>query len=227
MKAGDGLQVSDDTRRSALAQLKAQSLSLWADRAPSDMTDGSFACPALLDTSREVMACGSPLQQATFLHVATNSIQCCWQKQADGTSKVLPLPCTACGVALTLAHLAVCKTPDGVSFRAAQKLAVLNLTVARSLASDLGASAAGSSAAAAEGGDDGPYQLQQRKGRKRKETSLQEAQERKAAPQPRTQAQQQQAQQQQTQRAQQHPQQQEDLEDGELRADDAEHMQED
>jgi len=102
-----------------------------------------------------------------------------------------------------------------------------SVTVARSLASDLGASAAGSSAAAAEGGDDGPYQLQQRKGRKRKETSLQEAQERKAAPQPRTQAQQQQAQQQQTQRAQQHPQQQEDLEDGELRADDAEHMQED
>ena len=73
------------------------------------------------------MACGSPLQQATFLHVATNSIQCCWQKLADDTSKVLPLPCNACGVALTLAHLAICKAPDGVNFRAAQKLTMINL----------------------------------------------------------------------------------------------------
>ena len=125
-QAGGGLQVSDDTRRTALAQLKAQSLSRWAERPPSDITDGSFACPALLDTSKEVMACGSSLQQATFLHVATNSIQCCWQKLADGTSKVLPLPCNACGVALTLTHLAVCKAPDGVSFRDAHKRGVLD-----------------------------------------------------------------------------------------------------
>ena len=122
---GDGMQVIDDVRRCALAQLKTQSLSRWAHRPPSDFMDGSFACQALLDTSKEVMTCGSPLQQATFLHVATNSIQCCWQKLADGSSKVLPLPCSTCGVALTLAHLAVCQAPNSSNFRDAQKQAIL------------------------------------------------------------------------------------------------------
>jgi hypothetical protein len=59
------------------------------------------------------------------MHVATNSIQCCWQKQPDGTSKVMPLQCDFCGVPLTLQHLAHCVGPDSVSFRATLRLALL------------------------------------------------------------------------------------------------------
>ena len=43
------------------------------------------------------------------------------------TSSAEELESVMVGVALTLAHLAVCKAPDDVSFRAAQKLTMINL----------------------------------------------------------------------------------------------------
>ena len=123
---GDGAQVIDDVRRTAIAQLKAQQLDHWRSQPASDTMDGAFAGAALLDSSKVVLAHGSPVQQAAFMHIATNSIQCCWQLLADGvTRKLQPLWCTTCGVALTLSHLVSCL--DHTIFRYNQRLAVLAL----------------------------------------------------------------------------------------------------
>jgi ribonuclease HI len=107
---GQGQQVIDDVRRTAIAQLKAQQLSSWRSKPPANTMDGTFACAALLDTSRAVLAAGSAALQGTLIHIATrlSSIQCCWQLQPDGTRKVLPLQCDACCCALTLLHLSAC-----------------------------------------------------------------------------------------------------------------------
>jgi hypothetical protein len=67
----------------------AQRLDHWRSVLPADTMDGAFAGDALLDTSRVVLAHGSPSQQATFMHIATNSIQCCWQLTPDGLSRNL------------------------------------------------------------------------------------------------------------------------------------------
>jgi hypothetical protein len=123
---GNGVQLIDDVRRSAIAQLKARHLERWRNTPPSDTMDGAFACTALFDSSREVLAHGSPSQQATFMHIATNSIQCCWQQSADGSSRQLkPLWCDSCDVALTLTHLTECA--DNTVFRLSQRVAVLTL----------------------------------------------------------------------------------------------------
>ena len=121
---GNGQQVIDDVRRTAIAQLKAQQLERWRHQPAADTMDGTFAGPALLDTSRVVLTHGSPTQQAAILHIATNSIQCCWQLQADGsTRKVQPLWCAPCDAALTLSISRLC--PDHVVFRSSQRAAVL------------------------------------------------------------------------------------------------------
>jgi len=124
---GQGRQVIDDIRRSAIAQLRASNLSRWTGFPPSPITDGSFACSALLDSSRIVLAGGSPSHQATFMRIATNSIQCYWHRPADGSRpRVQPLQCVTCRVPLTLAHLTVCQG-DGVEFRLKQRVALLSL----------------------------------------------------------------------------------------------------
>ena len=124
---GNGRQVIDDVRRAAVAQLQAQQLLHWQQQPAAVTMDGYFASAALLDTGRVVLAHGSHIQQATFLHIATNSIQCCWQLAADGASrKVLPLQCNSCRVALTLAHLAACPSAQSAAFRAEQRQRLLS-----------------------------------------------------------------------------------------------------
>ena len=117
------LQLIDDVRCAALARLKANALMKWSNRRdPPDnvMHDGAIACAALLDLSKVVMAAGSPSQQATLIHVATNSIHCIGTKAPDGTlSRVLPLRCTDCINSLcTLSHLAECAGAHATQFRA-------------------------------------------------------------------------------------------------------------
>ena len=110
---GIGQQVIDDMRRTAIAQLRAQQLNRWCNKPPADTMDGTFACSALLDTSRVVLAAGTAAQQAVFMHIATSSMQCCWQLQPDGTCKVLPLRCSSCNATLTLQHLSTCAADTG------------------------------------------------------------------------------------------------------------------
>jgi hypothetical protein len=122
--SGSGTQVIDDVRRTVIAHLKAQRLDHWRSVPPADTMNGAFAGDALLDTNRVVLAHGSPSQQATFMHIATNSIQCCWQLTPDGLSRNLrPLWCTTCDVPLTLTHLTQC-ADDGAVFRSSQQIAV-------------------------------------------------------------------------------------------------------
>jgi ribonuclease HI len=72
-----GQQVIDDVRCTAIALKKAQQHSSWRSKPPADTMDGTYACTALLHTSRVVLAAGSAAQQATLMHIATSSIQCC------------------------------------------------------------------------------------------------------------------------------------------------------
>ena len=121
-----GLQVIDDVRRTAITQLKSQRLARWAGTRPAFTMDGFFAGAALLDTSKVVLAHGTPSQQATFMHIATNSLQCCWQGTADGAkSRVIPLSCSSCDTTLTLSHLTECLDMPAVRFRAKQRVALL------------------------------------------------------------------------------------------------------
>ena len=93
-------QLIDDPRRCALAYLKATALSTWCARreAPEKVTqDGTLAGADMLDLSRIVLAAGSPAQQATLIHVATNSIQCAWVETADNPKPhVVALLCPNC-----------------------------------------------------------------------------------------------------------------------------------
>jgi hypothetical protein len=126
---GNGQQIIDDIRRTAIAQLKSQALASWAAKPPADTMDGLFACPALLDSSKLVLAHGSPTQQSTFLLIATNSIQCCVHKSAGGSAaQMRPLLCAPCKMPLTLSHLAgECPTAECALFRMQQKIDLLKL----------------------------------------------------------------------------------------------------
>ena len=121
-----GRQVIDDIRRSALAQLRETRLARWQEATPTYAKDGLFACRALLDTSKFVLAHGSKEQQSTFIHIATNSIHCCLQRPAGSLKSVmLPLCCSSCKEELTLLHLTNCPDRVSVAFRARLRSEVL------------------------------------------------------------------------------------------------------
>ena len=65
-----GLQIIDDVRRSALAAIKSRALAHWQSR----LGQGVFAGLGTIELGRVVCTHGSASQQATFVHVATNSI---------------------------------------------------------------------------------------------------------------------------------------------------------
>ena len=120
-----GQQIIDDIRRSALAQLKEQSLELWQKGTPSYAKDGLFAGRALLETSKFVLARGSKEQQSTFIHIATNSIQFRWVEPAGAPRVVASLLCTFCNEELNLQHITKCPSRNSVDFRARLRLEVL------------------------------------------------------------------------------------------------------
>jgi len=112
-----------DAQRYLITQLRAQQLNSWRNKPPADTMNGTFACSALLDTSRVVLVADTAAQQAVFMHIATSSIQCCWQLQPDGTRKVLPLWCGSCNAALALQHLSTCAA--NTVFRDSQRDAIV------------------------------------------------------------------------------------------------------
>jgi hypothetical protein len=115
-------------RRSVIAQLRAQHLERWRNKPASLTMDGTFAVPATLATSKVVLRCASAEQQATLVHIATNSIQCCWQLQPDGaTRRLQPLWCATCNAAATLTHLVDCTHVSAIGFRCVQRDALHEL----------------------------------------------------------------------------------------------------
>ena len=70
-----GVVLCDDIRRAALARLKSTSLAKWTSRKDGR---GDLAGPAMVDLGQAVLRHGSAAQQATLVHVATNSIEYFW-----------------------------------------------------------------------------------------------------------------------------------------------------
>jgi hypothetical protein len=72
VKSSDGLVVIDDLRRTGKLLLKSRALAKWT--AKSDL-QGRFAGEGIMDLGRIILRLGSPTEQVTLVHVATNSIQ--------------------------------------------------------------------------------------------------------------------------------------------------------
>jgi len=114
-------QLFDDPRRCALAHLRTTAATKWSlrqDSAQHVVHDGTLFGSGMLDLSRVVLASGSPTQQATLLHIATNSIQCVWTTAADNSQCVRPISCPDCpDLTCALSHMAGCAGAHATRFR--------------------------------------------------------------------------------------------------------------
>jgi hypothetical protein len=112
-----GLQLIDDIRRTALAQLQQSALAKWRSR---DDDRSYFAGDAVIHLGRTVLRLGSAKQQAAFVHLATNSIHYHLVPSADAAAdkqQLAELHCAACDATLSAAHLAVCSSALEVTRR--------------------------------------------------------------------------------------------------------------
>ena len=110
---GKGSALTDDIRHAALITARTAALRHWASKieAASAQAYGLYAGQGMLDLSRCVRASGSPSQQATLIHIATNSIHFLW---IEGREGVQTLRCVPGGDdVLDLAHLTHCPHPHG------------------------------------------------------------------------------------------------------------------
>lgn len=121
--------VIDDPRRVGLSQLRQQAMSRWSARLRSSADQGLFACQGMVDLGRMVMRLGSPDQQATLIHVATNSIHWFLQPDPGDSSKQLlrQLHCDSCDTTLTLLHFFSCPLAKAVRHRTRLRRAILLL----------------------------------------------------------------------------------------------------
>jgi hypothetical protein len=109
-----GVVLCDDIRRAALARLKSTSLTKWANRKDDR---GYLGGPAMIDLGRAVLRRGSAAQQATLVHVATNSIDYFWPAGSVRNDQLQRLLCAPCNQVLSLSHLAECPKPPCLQFR--------------------------------------------------------------------------------------------------------------
>jgi hypothetical protein len=121
---GRGPLVVDDVRRAALAHIKSCALTRWTEK-PDGLS--LLAGPGMLDLGTAVLKHSSTELQATFLHVATNSIDYHWMRGADRDGQLQRMRCTACAKFLSLDHLAECRGPLGVAFHAGLQRDLLSL----------------------------------------------------------------------------------------------------
>jgi hypothetical protein len=114
VKSSDGLVVIDDLRRTGKLLLKSRARAKWT--AKSDL-QGRFAGEGIMDLGRVILRLGSPTEQVTLVHVATNSIHYQLITHDDGSKALEQLQCALCTVSLTLDHLASCPDAPCVDFR--------------------------------------------------------------------------------------------------------------
>jgi hypothetical protein len=76
-----------------------------------------LAGEGMMDLGRAVLRLGSPTEQVTLVHVATNSIHYQLITRDDGSTALAQLQCAQCTVSLTLDHLASCPDAPCVDFR--------------------------------------------------------------------------------------------------------------
>ena len=113
IRSSDGRVVINDVRRTSSALTHTRGLAVWHQHGDT----GIFASEGTIELGRVVMNSGSATQQATFVHIATNSIHYYWPRLGpDPHDSVLTqVPCTAeCTASdtnyLTLEHLAHCRS---------------------------------------------------------------------------------------------------------------------
>jgi hypothetical protein len=121
---GTGLVLIDDMRRSALSRLKSLALAKWTAKVEGQ---GYLAGPATMELGRIVLRHGTAAHQATFVHVATNSIEYHWLTAADNTSSLQRVLCAPCHAVLSLAHLAECPRAISAVFRSQLRRDIISL----------------------------------------------------------------------------------------------------
>ena len=123
----DGRAMIDDCRRSSMSVVREAELHKWTVTHAADQ--GRLASSAMIQSCREVMQHGSSTQQATLVHVATNTIHYHWHAIAGAPrrlAKLVQLQCSAhCLTSLTVAHLAAC--PHHRAYRQALRDAIVGL----------------------------------------------------------------------------------------------------
>ena len=121
--------VIDDPRRVSLTELQQQAMSRWSARLRTAADQGLFAGQGMVDLGRMVMRLGSPEQQATLVHVATNSIHWFLQPDPGDPSKRLlqQLHCDSCDTTLTIIHLFNCPLARPARHRTRLRRAIVDL----------------------------------------------------------------------------------------------------
>ena len=111
-----GAQIIDDVRRTALLQLRADDLAKWTAKVDHQ---GRFAGAGMIELGRIALRFGTPAQQVTLLHVATNSIDFFWRRDPlpARTSSLAQVQCAPCAVTMSLEHLADCPAPAATLLR--------------------------------------------------------------------------------------------------------------
>lgn len=107
-----GRVLSDDIRRTAMAQLKHAELAHW-NALPGPAPPGELACEATIELGRAVLQSGKASHQSTFLHVALNSIHFFWASDGELTT----LQCEHCQEPRSLGHLFDCVSIDSIIFQ--------------------------------------------------------------------------------------------------------------
>lgn len=107
-----GLVLADDIRRTVMQQLKTAELKHWSGQR-GEIAQGALAGEGMVDLGKAVLQGGKAAHQSTFIHIATNSIQCFWT--ADNT--LAQLQCSDCTEPRNLHHLLDCLSNRSVTFR--------------------------------------------------------------------------------------------------------------
>jgi len=101
----------------------------WQQKAQDQ---GRFAHVGTIDLGKVILRYGSSSLQATFLHIATNSIHQYWQDDplAHSGQSVQALKCASCNHIMSIDHLGVCNQPTAIHFRVQLMKDVVNVLTA-------------------------------------------------------------------------------------------------
>jgi ribonuclease HI len=120
-----GSMLIDDIRRAALSQLRELAMVHWANQPDR----GKFACDGMVELGRIARLFGTPTQQATLVHVATNSAHFHWvyEPPPSRICALQQMQCAHCNTAFDLSHLALCPSPSSSLARLALRDDIVNL----------------------------------------------------------------------------------------------------
>jgi ribonuclease HI len=117
------LMIIDDIRLYAKLQQKSQACEHWKHHYRE--TQGMFASTGTIDLGRVIMKFGSAQEQATFIHLATNTIDCYWKTVPNDANPALEektyshLQCEfdTCKTDMNILHFSTCLNSKACSSR--------------------------------------------------------------------------------------------------------------